>query len=201
MCPKIGCPRGPDPSACRARSCGERARPPRMHDTGAWSRFRARLSAASARRFHQISFPGEWRLVRSTGIEPMSAHWQRAALPLSYGPLCVGAQSRTQTCGARRHLIYNHASLPLEYLCVRVNWCGRACNRPHPRCWRKVDGSNATPCGATRFQDGGRPFRRNLPCRRRAERSRSELDLLTRRCPRAGRWGAAHSMDRRLGAT
>ena len=30
------------------------------------------------------------------------------------------AQSRTRTCGARRHLIYNQASLPLEYLCVLV---------------------------------------------------------------------------------
>ena len=29
-----------------------------------------------------------------------------------------GAQSRTRTCGARRHLIYSQASLPLEYLCV-----------------------------------------------------------------------------------
>jgi hypothetical protein len=28
------------------------------------------------------------------------------------------AQSRTRTCGARRHLIYSQASLPLEYLCV-----------------------------------------------------------------------------------
>jgi hypothetical protein len=28
---------------------------------GAWGRFRAHLSAASARRFHQISFPGERR--------------------------------------------------------------------------------------------------------------------------------------------
>jgi hypothetical protein len=28
-----------------------------------------------------------------------------------------GAQSRTRTCKARRHLIYSQASLPLEYLC------------------------------------------------------------------------------------
>src|SRR5215470_10134145 len=28
------------------------------------------------------------------------------------------AQSRTRTCGARRHLVYSQASLPLEYLCV-----------------------------------------------------------------------------------
>ena len=60
----------------------------------------------------------------------------------------VGAQSRTRTCGARRHLIYSQASLPLEYLCVAI--VGRPCNRPHP-CWRKVDGSNATPCGAHPF--------------------------------------------------
>ena len=30
----------------------------------------------------------------------------------------AGAQSRTRTCGARRHLVYSQASLPLEYLCV-----------------------------------------------------------------------------------
>ena len=35
---------------------------------GAQGRFRAHLSAASARRFHQISFLGE--LVRTPGIEP-----------------------------------------------------------------------------------------------------------------------------------
>ena len=82
---------------------------------GAWGRFRAHLSAASTRRFHQISFPGEWLMVRPTGIEPVSVRWRRTALPLSYGR---GAQSRTRTCEARRHLIYSQASLPLEYLCV-----------------------------------------------------------------------------------
>jgi hypothetical protein len=65
-----------------------------------------------------------------------------------------GAQSRTRTCEAHRHLIYNQASLPLEYLCrigrggctcglrvmsrraaaapPRVAGCGQQCRRPHP---------------------------------------------------------------------
>jgi hypothetical protein len=55
-------------------------------------------------------------VVRPTGIDPMSARWHRAALPLSYGRF--GAQSRTRTCEARRHLSYSQASLPLEYLCA-----------------------------------------------------------------------------------
>src|SRR6516165_2007035 len=66
---------------------GEKVCPPRMHDVGAWSRFRARLSAASTQRFHQISFRAYLRLGRPTGIEPMSARWRRTALPLSYGRL------------------------------------------------------------------------------------------------------------------
>jgi hypothetical protein len=68
----------------------------------------------------------------------------------------VGAQSRTRTCGARRHLIYSQASLPLEYLCVFVCVClcelaRTTLQTPAPRCWWKVDGSNATPCGAHPF--------------------------------------------------
>src|SRR5262245_62756289 len=58
---------------------------PRIGRDGAWGRFRAHLSAASTRRFHQISFPGEWLMVRPTGIEPVSVWWRRTALPLSYG--------------------------------------------------------------------------------------------------------------------
>ena len=37
-----------------------------------------------------------------------------------------GAQSRTRTCEAHRHLIYSQASLPLEYLCG-VGRGGRTC--------------------------------------------------------------------------
>src|SRR6185503_9057674 len=37
-----------------------------------------------------------------------------------------GAQSRTRTCGARRHLVYSQASLPLEYLCG-AGCGGRTC--------------------------------------------------------------------------
>jgi hypothetical protein len=49
---------------------------------GAWGRFRAHLSAFSARRFHQISFPGE--LVRTAGIEPTPPEWRSGTLPLSH---------------------------------------------------------------------------------------------------------------------
>jgi hypothetical protein len=52
-------PSGPDPPAPRDRSNGEKeSLTPRMRCDGAWGRFRAHLSAASTRRFHQISFPG-----------------------------------------------------------------------------------------------------------------------------------------------
>jgi hypothetical protein len=48
-------------------------------------RFRAHLSAASTRRFHRLASQAGLKVVRPTGIEPMSARWHRAALPLSYG--------------------------------------------------------------------------------------------------------------------
>src|SRR6185312_7229344 len=63
----IGLPRGPDPCAPRATEWG-----------GAWGRFRAHLSAASTRRFHQISFPGA--LERSTRLELVSVHRGAARL-------------------------------------------------------------------------------------------------------------------------
>jgi hypothetical protein len=208
--PRLGLPRGPDPLAPRARSSGEKGLTPRMEDVGAWGRFRAHLSAASAswrsqaslgraitRSASQANRAQGWRggcaqakVVRPTGIEPMSARWHRAALPLSYGRWSdgSGAQSRTRTCEARRHLIYSQASLPLEYLC-RVGRGGRTCTCglrvmspascccSTPRrmvraiariartcCWRKADGSNATPLGCPPvFKTGCRPLQRNLP--------------------------------------
>ena len=91
-CPELVALRGQTlGSACTER--GEKGLTPRIEDIGAWGRFRAHLSAASTRRFHQISFPGELRLVRPTGIEPVSARWHRAALPLSYGRWVRGSCS------------------------------------------------------------------------------------------------------------
>jgi hypothetical protein len=57
-CPELAWPRGARPlcSACTER--GEKGLTPRIEDIGAWGRFRPHLSAASMRRFHQISFPG-----------------------------------------------------------------------------------------------------------------------------------------------
>src|SRR5262245_3452036 len=54
------CHRGSDPLRVHG-AMARRVRPPRMDREwgGAWGRFRAHLSAASTRRFHQISFPGE----------------------------------------------------------------------------------------------------------------------------------------------
>jgi hypothetical protein len=113
-CPDLGLPWGPDPwlrvHGALARTGSD---PAKMKEGGAWGRFRAHLSAASARRYHQISFPGEMRLaqvrglssnrsrgaqgwrggcaqagvVRPTGIEPVSVRGQRTALPLTYGRL------------------------------------------------------------------------------------------------------------------
>ena len=48
------------------RSDGEKGPTP-ANDGGAWGRFRAHLSAASTRRFHQISFPGEFRIGAADG--------------------------------------------------------------------------------------------------------------------------------------
>jgi hypothetical protein len=85
-CPDWVCPKGARPcgSAGEGGAVREGSEPTNW-DIGAWGGFRAHLSAASTRRFHQISFPGEWRLVRPTGIEPVSVRWRRTALPLSYG--------------------------------------------------------------------------------------------------------------------
>ena len=49
---------------------------------GAWGRFRAHLSAFSAQRFHQISFPGE--LVRTRRIELLSPEWRSGIEPINY---------------------------------------------------------------------------------------------------------------------
>ena len=48
------------------RSDGEMGLTP-ANEHGAWGRFRAHLSAASTRRFHQISFPGEFRIGAADG--------------------------------------------------------------------------------------------------------------------------------------
>ena len=132
----------PSPACSKTPSCKDDPRNPRVpRNCGAWGRFRSHLSAASMRRCHQISFPGNI-LERPARLELASLRWRRRALPLSYGR-SFGAQSRTRTCEARRHLVYSQASLPLEYLCE------------HFSRWRKADGSNATPCGAHPFSRRG----------------------------------------------
>ena len=61
----IGLLWGSDPAPRATERWRERVQPPRID--GAWGRFRAHLSAASARRFHQISFPGEFRIGAADG--------------------------------------------------------------------------------------------------------------------------------------
>src|SRR5687767_11433595 len=61
----IGLPWGPDP-APRATERWRDGSDPHEYG-GAWGRFRAHLSAASMRRFHQISFPGEFRIGAADG--------------------------------------------------------------------------------------------------------------------------------------
>jgi hypothetical protein len=51
---------------------------------GAWGRFRAHLFAFSARRFHQISFPGRVELVRTRRIELLSPEWRSSIEPINY---------------------------------------------------------------------------------------------------------------------
>jgi hypothetical protein len=80
--------------------------------------------------FTRLASQAELNVVRPTGIEPVSARWHRAALPLSYGRPRNGAQSRTRTCEAHRHLIYSQASLPLEYLCA-MDGAGNRKDRPY----------------------------------------------------------------------
>ena len=101
--------------------------------------------------FTRLASQAELKVVRPTGIEPMSARWHRAALPLSYGrpSFHEWCTAGLRTCETRRHLIYSQASLPLEYLCA-MDGAGNRKHRPHP-CWRKADGSNAAPCGALPF--------------------------------------------------
>lgn len=79
---------------------------------GAWCWFRANLSAVSARRCHQISFPGE--LVRTAGLEPAPPEWRSGTLPLSHvrrTSIKFGAPprirtSRRPTCRFHRRRFY-----------------------------------------------------------------------------------------------
>jgi hypothetical protein len=61
-----------------------RTRPNLQAGIGAWSRFRAHLSAFSARRFHQIASQAALNLVRTAGVEPTPPEWRSGTLPLSH---------------------------------------------------------------------------------------------------------------------
>jgi hypothetical protein len=110
-----GTPEGPqgDPSAWPHRVAASAALGRRVRSCP-WS-VASPLCAAAIRHFLHLAFPDEM---------PCNGRHVTACLCLTaarFAVACFGAQSRTRTCGARRHLIYSQASLPLEYLC---DWGG-----------------------------------------------------------------------------
>jgi hypothetical protein len=155
---------------------------------GAWGRFRAHLSAASTRRFHQISFPGGLDGA-ADGNRTRVGAWATRGSAIELRTLCLsGAQSRTRTCGALGHLIYSQASLPLEYLCEfgcggRTCTCGlrvmspASCCCSTPRREARATARSPAPGFGGRltvrtphplgcppvFKTGCRPLQRNLP--------------------------------------
>ena len=162
-CPGFCFAQGARPS-CSA--CSERWREgsdPREWG-GAWGRFRAHLSAASTRRFHQISFPGGLDGA-ADGNRTRVGAWATRGSAIELRTLCLsGAQSRTRTCGALGHLIYSQASLPLEYLCDLASIGAGDPASARTFVWRKADGSNATPLGCPPvFKTGCRPLQRSRP--------------------------------------
>lgn len=64
------------------------------------------------------------------------------------------AQSRTRTCGARRHLIYSQASLPLEYLCVVLRMARATSRSPALVFGGRLTVRTPHLAVPTRFQDG-----------------------------------------------
>src|SRR5262245_35965373 len=100
---------------------------------GAWGRFRAHLSAASTRRFHQISFPGgiEGGAADGTRTRVCAVAARGSAIELRT-PKLPGMVHRAglEPAKAHRHLIYSQASLPLEYLCA-MDGAGNRKDRPY----------------------------------------------------------------------
>ncbi len=110
---------------------------------GAWSWFRANLSAFSARRCHQISFPGIRELARTRRIELLSPEWRSGIEPINYirkaiGVWCVPEDSNLSS-----------ANLPVSQTPV-LQTGSRTRTR---RNWRRAEGSNPCPCGPLGFRD------------------------------------------------
>ena len=128
---------------------------------GAQGRFRAHLSAFSARRFHQISFLSE--LERPRGNDPLSSRWRREALPLSYSRM-VG-RDRVERPQPKRG-VYSALGSPMPSLPISVAGGGVAppskwLMRPIgsldlPANWRKADVSIATPERCSPASNGDR---------------------------------------------
>ena len=151
-CPDWSCVGGQTLVLPRATERWRDGSDPHGWGDGAWGRFRAHLSAASTRRFHQISFPG--------GIERGAADRNRTRV-CAVVPLGSAIELRTPELSGVVHRAGLEPAKPEGTwftakprcrlsICARELDAGDPCDRPHP-CWRKADGSNATPCGAHPF--------------------------------------------------
>ena len=97
-CPDWFAPRGPDPSApLGVRSGGEKGLTPRMGDMVPGVGFEPTSPRLQRGAFTRLASQANSELVRPTGIEPMSARWHRAALPLSYGRWCTELDSNLRS--------------------------------------------------------------------------------------------------------
>jgi hypothetical protein len=134
--------------------CHRGALPIELTAHGAWGRFRAHLSASSARRFHQISFPGE--LERSGGIEPLVGSLATSCSAIELRPR-GGAWSESNHL-PHREPVYSRPTAPAcPYLHAPEFGCGPGnrillCRlmRPdgspdlYPQYWRRAENSNLT---------------------------------------------------------
>lgn len=82
----------------RQRSCKDHPLTQSVPRIGAWSWLRSSLSAFSARRFHQISFPS---MVRTPGIEPGPERWQRSTQTTTPRPQFGGSRAESNTVPPR----------------------------------------------------------------------------------------------------
>jgi hypothetical protein len=137
--------RPPSPRLRRAAFAIERLarRSPEGAKAGAWGRFRAHLFAFSARRFHQISFPGDRR------TEQCRVNWRgrgesnsfrRSGAP-ALNQSTTSAESSEKNWCAPEDLNLSSADLPVSQTPVLQTGGRRG---THDK-WRKVKESNPRP--------------------------------------------------------
>jgi hypothetical protein len=95
-CPDWSCVVGQTLVLRVQRSDGERGLTPtdRVVPTVGFEPTSPRLQRGA---FTRLASQAELKVVRPTGIEPMSARWHRAALPLSYGRWCTEQDSNLRS--------------------------------------------------------------------------------------------------------